>query len=186
MSENVPTSVSCRRSWRAPLPELCVRDGDPLGRRRFGGSVAGAGRDGVLCESPSRAALQYSPTRRKYFVCNDRPPGARPEEAFDPLLALWSTPDPAGQYMDPYGFGGDPVNGVDLYGLWKLGIGITIGWDSKSGFSMGFGVAADIDKYSNVDLSATRSFRDNSWTYTAGGENEYWVWNPFWECGNDF
>ena len=24
--------------------------------------------------------------------------------------------------MDPYGFGGDPVNGVDLYGLWKLGL----------------------------------------------------------------
>lgn len=165
---NHTTLTIWRMRGRTPLSVFCVRDGDPLGRRRFGGSVAGAGRDGVLCESPSRAALQYSPTRRNDFVRNVDPAGARPKGAFDPLLALWSTPDPAGQYMDPYGFG-DPVNGVDLYGLWKLGLGITIGWDSKSGFSIGFGVAADIDKYSNVDLSATRSFRDNSWTYTAGG-----------------
>ena len=77
MSENVPTSVSCRRSWRAPLSAFCVRDGDPLGRRRFGGSVAGAGRDGVLCESPSRAALQYSPTRRGSAGTSRREAGAR-------------------------------------------------------------------------------------------------------------
>ncbi len=78
MSENVPTSVSCRRSWRAPLSVFCVRDGDPLGRRlRHGGYVAGAGRDGVPFESPSRAALQYSPTRRGSAGTSRREAGAR-------------------------------------------------------------------------------------------------------------
>ncbi|OIP51449.1 MAG: hypothetical protein AUK31_04290 [Fibrobacteres bacterium CG2_30_45_31] len=39
---------------------------------------------------------------------------------FDPVLAMWASPDPAGQYMNPYGFGGDPVNGVDREGRWLL------------------------------------------------------------------
>lgn len=54
-----------------------VRDADPYGRRPLAGSVAGAGRDGVLGESPTWAALQYSPTRRNDFVkCYSA--GARP------------------------------------------------------------------------------------------------------------
>lgn len=40
---------------------------------------------------------------------------------FDPVLAMWSSPDPAGQYMDPYGFGGDPVNAVDKDGRFSVG-----------------------------------------------------------------
>jgi hypothetical protein len=57
---------------------LCVRDGYPHGRRPLAGSVAGAGRNGVLSESPMRVALQYSPTRRDDFVKCDSA-GARPK-----------------------------------------------------------------------------------------------------------
>jgi len=57
---------------------LYVRDSDPHGRRPLAGSVAGAGRNGVLSESPMRAALQYSPTRRDDFVKCDSV-GARPK-----------------------------------------------------------------------------------------------------------
>ncbi len=48
---------------------LCVRDGDPDGRRHFSGSVALGG---------SAALVQYSPTRRDDFVRCDSS-GARPE-----------------------------------------------------------------------------------------------------------
>src|SRR5574344_2101856 len=54
----------------AGTPPRRVRDGDPHGRRlRHGGSVALGG---------SAALVQYSPTRREYFVRNHRPAGARP------------------------------------------------------------------------------------------------------------
>ena len=47
---------------------------------------------------------------------------------FDPSFALWLTPDPARQYLNPYSFGGDPVNAVDFDGRWSwkivLGLGI--------------------------------------------------------------
>jgi len=32
---------------------------------------------------------------------------------YDPELGLWLTPDPAGQFFNPYAYGGDPVNFVD-------------------------------------------------------------------------
>ena len=39
---------------------------------------------------------------------------------FDPSFALWLTPDPARQYLNPYSYGGDPVNGVDRDGrFWE-------------------------------------------------------------------
>jgi RHS repeat-associated protein len=47
---------------------------------------------------------------------------------FDPVLGMWSVPDPAGQFANPYYFGGDPVNYVDPDGEWiisalKIGTG---------------------------------------------------------------
>ena len=103
-----------------------VRDGDPHGRRlRHGGSVAGGGRDGVRIESPTRTALQYSPARRENFVRNHRPAGARPAVAY------------AGQYADPYTYGGDPVNYADPAGLWSLGVGLVFGWDKSHGWNVG-------------------------------------------------
>ena len=35
---------------------------------------------------------------------------------FDPFFALWASPDPAGQFANPYTYGGDPVNFVDPNG----------------------------------------------------------------------
>lgn len=38
---------------------------------------------------------------------------------FDPMFAMWLTPDPARQYLNPYGYGGDPINMVDYDGRWS-------------------------------------------------------------------
>lgn len=46
------------------------------------------------------------PIKKLYF-------GAR---YFDPFFGLWLTPDPAGQFANPYTYGGDPVNYVDPNG----------------------------------------------------------------------
>ncbi len=46
------------------------------------------------------------PIKKLYF-------GAR---YFDPFFGLWLTPDPAGQFANPYTYGGDPVNFVDPNG----------------------------------------------------------------------
>ncbi|MDR1759292.1 MAG: hypothetical protein LBR60_02050, partial [Fibrobacter sp.] len=37
---------------------------------------------------------------------------------FDPAFGLWMTPDPAGQFANPYTYGGDPLNYVDPNGEW--------------------------------------------------------------------
>ncbi len=50
---------------------------------------------------------EYDEEHGKYFF------GSR---YFDPFLGLWMSPDPAGQFANPYTFGGDPVNFVDPNG----------------------------------------------------------------------
>lgn len=35
---------------------------------------------------------------------------------FDPFFGMWMSPDPAGQFANPYSYGGDPVNFVDPNG----------------------------------------------------------------------
>ena len=65
---------------------------------------------------------------------------------FDPSFALWLTPDPAGQYLNPYSYGGDPVNAVDFDGRWSwktaLGLGVaellTLGLVSEVAGAMAF------------------------------------------------
>ena len=42
--------------------------------------------------------------------CLRKPFGAR---FYDPLFGLWLTPDPAGQFANPYTYGGDPLNYID-------------------------------------------------------------------------
>src|SRR5574344_65918 len=98
--------VSYKFSAFGGTPPRRVRDGDPHGRRlRHGGSVFGG----------NSLPRKYSPTRLEYFVRNHRPAGARP--------------DPAGQYANPYTYGGDPVNYVDPAGLFSFDTGLlTIGW----------------------------------------------------------
>lgn len=58
------------------------------------------------------------PIKKLYF-------GAR---YFDPFFGLWLTPDPAGQFANPYTYGGDPVNYVDPNGEWvHIVIGAVVG-----------------------------------------------------------
>lgn len=65
---------------------------------------------------------------------------------FDPFFGLWMSPDPAGQYANPYTYGGDPVNFIDPTGLWGFDTGFfTIGWDSNRGWN--FGMSAGIFSY---------------------------------------
>lgn len=87
---------------------------------------------------------------------------------FDPTFAMWLSPDPAGQYLNPYSYGGDPINAVDLYGLWKLGVGITVGWNH--GFTLGVGAALDMTLGNwklTGDFGYSHNFRDGSNTITA-------------------
>ncbi len=35
---------------------------------------------------------------------------------YDPLFGIWLTPDPAGQFANPYAYGGDPLNYIDPNG----------------------------------------------------------------------
>src|SRR5574344_425473 len=103
-------------SCRGTFPRR-VRDGDPHGRRlRHGGSVALGG---------SAAIVQYSPARRTYFVRDDRVAGTRPVCAY------------AGQYADPYTYGGDPLNYADPTGMWSVGVGLVFGWDKSHGWNVG-------------------------------------------------
>jgi RHS repeat-associated protein len=109
------------------------------------------------------------PIKKLYF-------GAR---YFDPFFGLWLTPDPAGQFANPYSYGGDPISGVDLYGLWKIGFGITFGWEN-GGFTLGVGAACDVGNESfgvSLDVGATHNFRDGSKTYSAslGVSVNFWI-----------
>ena len=72
---------------------------------------------------------------------------------YNPLLGMWLTPDPAGQYMNPYGYGGDPVNLIDPSGLWAIGAGLVVGYDRAHGFSVGVGAAYDIGVGSSFNAS---------------------------------
>lgn len=88
---------------------------------------------------------------------------------FDPILGIWMTPDPARQYLSLYAFGGDPINSLDLYGLWKIGFGITIGWEN-GGFTLGTGVACDVGNESfgvNLDIGYSHNLGNGSNTYSA-------------------
>lgn len=58
------------------------------------------------------------PIRKLYF-------GSR---YYDPFFAMWMSPDPAGQFANPYSYGGDPVNYVDPNGEWvHIVVGAVVG-----------------------------------------------------------
>ncbi|PWJ57069.1 MULTISPECIES: RHS repeat domain-containing protein [unclassified Fibrobacter] len=47
---------------------------------------------------------------------------------FDPYFGMWLTPDPAGQFANPYTYGGDPLNYVDPNGEWvNIVVGAVVG-----------------------------------------------------------
>jgi RHS repeat-associated protein len=88
---------------------------------------------------------------------------------YDPELSRWTSPDPAGQYFDPYAYGNDPLNLVDPDGLWSIGLGLVIGWD-KHGFHAGVGAAFDVDTGPlDVNLNASLTLStDGSKTASLG------------------
>jgi RHS repeat-associated protein len=90
---------------------------------------------------------------------------------FDPELGIWLTPDGAGQFVNPYAYGGDPINYFDPDGLIRLGLGVSIGWTNKGGFSLGVGLGVqdlNVGGFSlNTYAGADHNFKDDSWTYSA-------------------
>lgn len=75
---------------------------------------------------------------------------------YDSFFGMWMSPDPAGQFANPYSYGGDPLNYIDPTGMWAFGLGLVIGYDKSHGWSFGFGAAAEIG-----DFGANASFSFN-------------------------
>lgn len=95
---------------------------------------------------------------------------------YDPILGLWTSPDPAGQYMNPYTYGGDPVNYVDPTGLWSFGIGFVFGWDSNHGWHYGFGSALDLSDGDGAGWGFNTSYtwnEDGSNSFNIGGGGSF-------------
>jgi RHS repeat-associated protein len=68
---------------------------------------------------------------------------------YDQELGMWISPDPANDGFNPYGYvGGSPIMFIDPYGLWKMGVGVVVGWNRRDGWSIGVGFAND-----DVDFS---------------------------------
>ena len=101
---------------------------------------------------------------------------------YDPFLGLWMSPDPMGQFMNPYTYGGDPLNYVDPTGLFSLGLGLVFGWDADHGWHIGFGVAADFSTSGDnsgfgfgFNLSYTWN-QDGSNSFNLGGNASFWFY----------
>ncbi len=82
---------------------------------------------------------------------------------YDPELGIFISGDPANQHLNPYSYVGySPIMYIDPDGLWKIGIGIGIGWDRKHGFSIGLGAALDVNLgFANVNVGATHMWNQD-------------------------
>jgi len=102
---------------------------------------------------------EYDGQHGKYYF------GAR---YFDPFFGMWMSPDPAGQFANPYTYGGDPINFVDPTGLFALDLGFaSIGWDSKRGWN--FSLSSPIMSYTwNQNGSKT-------YEASVGGSYQWWI-----------
>lgn len=97
---------------------------------------------------------------------------------YDPFLGIWMSPDPAGQFANPYSYGGDPVNYLDPTGMWALGLGIVVGWDEQHGWQIGFGAALDLSNGSTgngvgFNLMYTWN-QDDSESFNTGASGQYY------------
>ena len=77
---------------------------------------------------------------------------------YDPFFGMWMSPDPAGQFANPYSYGGDPLNYIDPTGMWALGLGLVVGYDESHGWSFGIGAAAE---FGNIGVNAAFSFNQD-------------------------
>ncbi len=84
---------------------------------------------------------------------------------YDQELGIWISPDPAHDGFHPYGYvGGNPISFLDPHGLWKLGVGVVVGWNRRDGWSIGFGVAAD-----DINLGVAELNTDVSHSWNQNG-----------------
>ena len=141
-----------------------------------------------------RSAHAYYPYGSVEDLSNDAPEDARRWQSkefdgdlgnyyfgaryYDPLLGMWMTPDPAGQFSNPYGYGGDPVNYVDPTGMWALGLGLVVGWDEEHGWQFGVGAALDLSKSSSgngfrANLMYTWN-QDDSESFNVSASGQYY------------
>ena len=97
---------------------------------------------------------------------------------YDPFFGMWISPDPAGQFANPYSYGGDPLNYIDPTGMWALGLGLVVGYDSNHGWSFGVGAAAEIG---DVGINASLAFnQDGSKSLNLGANASIPVFNTGW------
>ena len=87
---------------------------------------------------------------------------------YDPFFGMWISPDPAGQFANPYSYGGDPLNYIDPTGMWALGLGLVVGYDESHGWSFGIGAAVEIGDYG---LNASFSFNQDGSKSLSSGAN---------------
>lgn len=112
---------------------------------------------------------------------------------FDPTFAMWLSPDPAGQYLNSYSYGGDPINAVDYDGklswasfgkaaLAVAGLGVAAG--VAPAVALGAGMGADAMAGGSLSmgmlgLSATPAmFTGPASSYLSGGDRN--------DIGNSF
>ena len=90
---------------------------------------------------------EFDEEHEKYYF------GAR---YYDPFFGMWMSPDPAGQFANPYSYGGDPINYIDPTGMWSFGVGLVVGWNKENGWGFGYGGAVEF-----FDLGYDFSFKFN-------------------------
>lgn len=96
---------------------------------------------------------------------------------YDPFFGMWISPDPAGQFANPYSYGGDPLNYIDPTGMWALGLGLVVGYDKSHGWSFGVGAAAEIGDYG---VNASLSFnQDGSKSLSMGANLKIPIQTPW-------
>ena len=96
---------------------------------------------------------------------------------YDPFFGMWMSPDPAGQFANPYSYGGDPLNYIDPTGMWALGLGLVVGYDKSHGWSFGVGAAAEIGDYG---VNASLSFnQDGSKSLSMGANLKIPIQTPW-------
>ena len=97
---------------------------------------------------------------------------------YDPFFGMWISPDPAGQFANPYSYGGDPLNYIDPTGMWAWGLGLVVGYDSNHGWSFGVGAAAEIG---DVGINASLAFnQDGSKSFNLSANASIPVLNTGW------
>ena len=91
---------------------------------------------------------------------------------YDPFFGMWMSPDPAGQFANPYSYGGDPVNFVDPNGEEAISTGAVIGIAAAIGAIIGGATSAyQCSKYGagSCSVAVTQGITVGAASGAAGG-----------------